>query len=126
MKYIAAAIALLVSGLVAAIVFALYAPLSEEGAAIERTLASLFVYLPFSMGFAMVFGMPLFLVVERVWRIDLITCLMSGSAVGAAASMAIRLPNFPPGHELLGDAIVGAVAGLSFWIVWIRLSRRQS
>jgi len=124
-KYVAAVIALLVSALVAAFVLAVFAPLSEEGRALDRTVASLFVYLPFSVIFAMALGMPLYFVFERFWRIDLKRSLLAGSLVGAAVSVVIRLPNFPPGQEFLSDAIVGAVSGLSFWIVWTRLNGKQ-
>jgi hypothetical protein len=124
-KYVAAVIALLVSGLVATLVLAVFFPLSEEGSAFGRTVASLFVYLPFVIAFSMGLGMPLFYFFERFWRIDLKISLLAGSIAGAAASVVIRLPNIPPGDELISDAVVGALSGLIFWLVWNRLNGKR-
>jgi hypothetical protein len=124
-KYVAAVIALLVAGVVATLILAVFSPLSQEGSAFERTVVSLFVLSPFTFTFSLGLGMPLFYFFERFWRINLATSLLAGSLAGAAASVTIRLPNFPPVHELISDAVVGALSGLAFWLVWNRLNGKQ-
>jgi hypothetical protein len=120
-KWGVAAIAFLLVAFVAALIHAIFAPLAESRSALAGVVVSLFVYLPFSTGFTLLFGVPLFLAFDRLGKLSLVNSAIAGLIGGAAVSFVIRLPNYPPVKELLGDAIAGAASGLVFWIVWTRL-----
>jgi len=64
------------------------------------------------------FGTPIFLLGLRFNLIKWWSALPAGFAVGALATLVLRLPNLAPARELLGMGFIGAASGFGFWLVW--------
>jgi hypothetical protein len=119
---IRAALAFLIATILPALAFALLTPVNGGGinTDIGSMLGLTFVFFPFSFAAAILFGVPLYLLLLKLKLVRWWSALASGAIVGLLVAITLRLPNALDPEDLLVDVPLGALAALVFWLVGVR------
>jgi hypothetical protein len=112
-------VGLAVAGIIPAAVLGSLWPLSGDHT-IRSVAVSILIALPFSAVFAVLFGLPAFLLLRPFrpghwWSVSLVGCFL-----GILVSLAMRLPNNIDPHDFIINCPLGALSALSFWLIWRR------
>jgi hypothetical protein len=110
-----AALAFLVATVLPAFAFALLTPMNGGGinTDIGSVLGLTFVFFPFSFAAAVLFGVPLFLLLFKLRLVRWWSALAAGAIVGLLVAVSLRLPNALNPKDLLVDVPLGAWQRLS-------------
>jgi hypothetical protein len=116
------ALAFLVATLLPAVVFALLTPVGggSINTDIRSVLGLTFTFFFFSFGAAVLFGIPLFLLLLRLKLVRWWSALVSGAIVGLLVAVIVRLPNGLDPKDLAVDVPLGALAAVVFWLIGVR------
>ena len=91
---------------------------------------TLFTAFLFALMFApmpMVFvAVPIFLLLARAKRITVWASLASGAVTGAVFALFLYMPNSAPVEATGRFAVIGALAALAFWFVWLKGQRASA
>jgi ABC-type transport system involved in multi-copper enzyme maturation permease subunit len=120
-RMLAAAIGVVVASLVSTVLMA-GLTMIQTGTNASSALGLFPVYYLFSTLFALVLGVPAFLLLLRFNALSWWTLTVVGMLVGALAAVVLRLPSDFHAPDLLVTVPVGGVAALGFWLVWRQAS----
>jgi hypothetical protein len=113
------ALAFFLATLLPAVAYALLTPVN--GGSINSDFGSVlgltFVFYWFSLAAAVIFGIPLFLLLLKFNLVRWWSALVSGALVGALVAVILRLPGAPNPRDFLVDVPVGAMAAVVFWLI---------
>jgi len=110
-------VAFLTASIVPAMYLAVMYPLS--GVHDWRSVfGTFFVFYYFSAAATGLLGLPAFLVLLRFKLVTWWSSLCGGALVGAVTQVAVTSGRVDEIQSLLRFAMLGAVAGLAFWLVW--------
>jgi hypothetical protein len=78
------------------------------------------VFIFFSMGAVIAFGLPLFLWARRFDLVNWWSALSSGACIGAVIAAMARYPAAVHVKEISPMVATGAASGIVFWLIWRR------
>ena len=121
---VAAAVGFFAASIFPAVVLSVAAPLDGK-LSISSAAISFVVAYPFSAAFALLLGIPTFLLLRRFGPGTWWAVLAIGFVLGILVSIMVRLPSQPNPHDFLVDGPLAAGSALVFWLIWRRGARRQ-
>ena len=69
---------------------------------------------------SMILGMPAYLILKRLNRLNICTILASGAVIGSISAVLLRLPNMPEANDFGVCLTLGSLGSLAFWVCWSR------
>jgi hypothetical protein len=116
------ALAFFLATLLPAIAFALLTPVN--GGSINTDFGSVlgltFVFYFFSLAAAVIFGVPLFLLLLKFGLVRWWSALAAGAIVGALVAVILRLPGALSPEDFMVTVPLGALAAVVFWLTGVR------
>jgi hypothetical protein len=76
------------------------------------------IFYPFSLAATLLFGVPLFLLLERFGLVNIWSSSLSGFIIGVLASVAVVGPSQITLRYALFLSATGAAAAIAFWFCW--------
>lgn len=110
-------IAFLIAALIPAISFSVFTPVAN-GFDLLTSLGAFPVFFFFSLLATVVFGVPVFVLMDRFGMAHWWSALTAGLAIGGVVAAVLQVPNPVQIRDVLLMAAVGAVSGAAFWFVW--------
>ena len=84
----------------------------------ERAAWLLPLFLLFSLGFAALFGMPSYCLLERYGTVTWWSTALTGALIGVVAAVVISWPSSPQAKQLIAFSVIGCLSAFVFWLVW--------
>lgn len=76
------------------------------------------VFYVFAAAPTLLIGVPLYVILSRYERVNVVTTVIAGGVVGVVAACMLRCPAMPEAGDLRNCVGIGILSSLMFWAVW--------
>jgi hypothetical protein len=121
-SFVAAVLGIIVASMVSATLFAAIG-YWRGGASATELAPFIPLYFLFSLLASVIFGFPLFLVLNHFCFVRWWSAMVGGFVVGFLVAVCITLPSLPQAFNILSFGIIGAASAIGFWLVWKIVNR---